>query len=221
MTDWINKHKWVLLLSVIVFAILIPGSIGICCVVGEIPVSMSDFYSYYGALLSFLGTVVLGFLALYQNEQLQRREERLERERKEEQEAYEKRQNQPQFHIVRKNGTSTNNMLKLSITNISNNIAKNVKLTDLSIVRGVETLWHKDINASISWSILAPTASEEFELGNDMESNPDGFDKDMLMTGTLSYMDVFDENHAMKLHGIWQQDKRILFMLKEITGGEK
>ena len=76
MIDWINKHKvsfGLICLAVLFLLIGVPLIINILFKIPatttflEAEWNASDALAYYGAILSFIGTVVLGALALYQN----------------------------------------------------------------------------------------------------------------------------------------------------------
>ena len=76
MIDWINKHKVMfaliceailLLLIGVPFIINILFKINAAADIFVAEWSAGDALGYYGAILSFIGTVVLGALALYQN----------------------------------------------------------------------------------------------------------------------------------------------------------
>lgn len=70
------KKWWVYLLAVIILAmlILVPFFINYTCLEKidseDVAFTASDILSFYGSLLSFLGTVVLGIVALVQNEKI-------------------------------------------------------------------------------------------------------------------------------------------------------
>ena len=73
MFDWLKRHK--ILITIISFVIIF-GVPLIIHVLFKIKApnsfwvaewSAGDLLSYYGSILAFLGTVVLGILALYQN----------------------------------------------------------------------------------------------------------------------------------------------------------
>jgi hypothetical protein len=76
MFEWIKKNKVLfIIICIIVFIVLIGVPFGINLLfkiqsninIFEAEWTAGDALGYYGAVLSFIGTVVLGALALYQN----------------------------------------------------------------------------------------------------------------------------------------------------------
>ena len=76
MIDWFKKHRVLFALICVVILLLLMGVPFVINILFKINAttdilvaewSAGDALGYYGAILSFLGTVVLGALALYQN----------------------------------------------------------------------------------------------------------------------------------------------------------
>lgn len=76
MIDWFKKHRVLFALICVVILLLLMGIPFVINILFKINTttdifvaewSAGDALGYYGAILSFLGTVVLGALALYQN----------------------------------------------------------------------------------------------------------------------------------------------------------
>lgn len=82
MFDWIKKHK------IFVFIIAITVTLGVPVIIHivfkidsgisflEAEWEAGDVLAYYGSILSFIGTVVLGALALYQNKLIKEESEK-------------------------------------------------------------------------------------------------------------------------------------------------
>lgn len=76
MNDWIKNHKVLFALICVAILLLLIGVPFIINILFKVPAiseafvaewDAGDALGYYGAILSFIGTVVLGALALYQN----------------------------------------------------------------------------------------------------------------------------------------------------------
>lgn len=102
MFDWIKKHK------IFVFIIAITVTLGVPVIIHivfkidsgisflEAEWEAGDVLAYYGSILSFIGTVVLGALALYQNKLIKEESEK----RADIQDRMEYEKNSPKFEIT-------------------------------------------------------------------------------------------------------------------------
>lgn len=201
MFDWLKRHK--ILITIISFVIIF-GVPLIIHVLFKIKApnsflvaewSAGDLLSYYGSILAFLGTVVLGILALYQNHiikiEADRRTELLE------QREYEK--NMPKF-IAAPNGCNgfTSN-LRFSIRNISENLASEVEFYDIKILKpNNEIFWHTEKTYKQS----AISSNEEFRIElNNPPIREDGYTFSLEM----QCIDKFNAKHKYMIKGFCEK----------------
>lgn len=178
MFDWIKKHK--IIFSFICIAILfmlfgVPFLINLLYKVdAAVDIfaaewSAGEALSYYGAVLSFIGTVVLGALALYQNHII-----KVEADKKsalvEEQERIE---NMPRFFVRFLAANGYCGKLKFALMNVSNNMAYDVEIYDIKIKNGTKTVWETEDTYSspainpqkhIEIQTMSPASNEKFEM---------------------------------------------------------
>ena len=157
MFDWMKNHKK--LIAFITFMIIF-GIPFIIHVLFKLH-SNIDFFvaewtagellSYYGSILAFLGTVILGALSLYQNQIIKqesgKRATLLEQRERE--------SNMPRFRInhVLSHGNSSG--MKFNIENISTNIANNILIGPVKIVnKSKETIWSQHSVVHVETCIL-------------------------------------------------------------------
>lgn len=201
MFDWLKRHK---LLIIIISFVIIFGVPLIIHILFKIKApnsfwvaewSAGDLLSYYGSILAFLGTVVLGILALYQNHiikiEADRRTELLE------QREYEK--NMPKFIATPtgRNGFTSN--LRFSIRNISENLASEVELYDIKILKpNNEIFWHTEKTYKQS----AISSNEEFRIELDNSSiREDGYTFSLEM----QCIDKFNTKHKYMIKGFCEK----------------
>jgi uncharacterized membrane protein len=89
-----------------------------------------DMLSYYGSVLSFLGTIILGFIALYQNDKAEKENEKHEKFI----EKLESIKNSPLFHIYKSSSSYRFENVTFYICNRSEtNIAKEISISNLTV----------------------------------------------------------------------------------------
>lgn len=130
MFNWTKKHKK--LIAFIIFLIIF-GIPFIIHVLFKLH-SNIDFFvaewtagellSYYGSILAFLGTVILGALSLYQNQIIKQESDK----RTELLEQRERESNMPKFRFNFRCSQRDNSRLNFNIENISPNVANNIML---------------------------------------------------------------------------------------------
>ncbi len=172
MFDWMKNHKK--LIAFIIFMIIfgVPFIIHILFklypnndfFVAEW--SAGELLSYYGSILAFLGTVILGALSLYQNHLIKQESDK----RSELLEQREHESNMPRFRINYLFSERDNSKLKFNIENISPNVANNIMLGPIQVVNEKkEVVWshttiiHIDTilsNQKREISLLNPPLSE-------------------------------------------------------------
>ncbi len=128
--------------------------------------SAGELLSYYGSILAFLGTVILGALSLYQNHLIKQESDK----RSELLEQREHESNMPRFRINYLFSERDNSKLKFNIENISPNVANNIMLGPIQVVNEKkEVVWshttiiHIDTilsNQKREISLLNPPLSE-------------------------------------------------------------
>lgn len=150
-----------------------------------------DLLGYYGAILAFIGTVVLGMLALYQNHIIKiesdKRAELLEQRERE--------CNMPKFSAScwQCNGFTSN--LKFSIKNISENSASDIVVQNIKIVKPDNTVFW---NAEHAYKKDALISTEEMKIELSNSSiREDGYTFLMEMT----CRDKFNELHRYIIKG--------------------
>ena len=155
MFEWIRKHK---VLFFVFCAIIAIALIGIPFVINilfkfdanidvlQAEWSAGDALGYYGAVLSFLGTVILGVLALYQNHIIKKEADKKAALLEEK----ERIENMPKFHLRFGGCSGFGGKISFVIKNISSNISYDFKIYDIRIQELKKTLWEsfEEITAS-------------------------------------------------------------------------
>lgn len=216
MFEWIKSHKW--FIAVIGFIIICGVPIIIHVLFKITPEndffiaewSAGELLSYYGEVLAFVGTVVLGTLSLYQNqiikEESNKRVELLEQRERE--------VNAPRFRINNEGSNGKCNNLKISIENISENIANEifvlVEITDSEN----EIMWRKPSVRKID--VINSNKKVEIELGNPpLQKNNCCFRMDMKCN------DKYGDTHYYKIWAFCETpSSNVHFQIKEIREDE-
>ena len=120
-----------------------------------------ELLSYYGSILAFLGTVILGALSLYQNQIIKQESDK----RTALLEQREHESNMPRLKL-RYNGSQGNlQKMQLEIENISENIANDIILYDVKLLSAnKEVLWDK--KSAIHLDTLQANNKISIYLGN-------------------------------------------------------
>lgn len=217
MFDWIKKHKalFIIICVLILIALIgIPFAINLLFKIGtkisifQAEWSAGDALGYYGAVLSFLGTVILGALALYQNhiikEEADKKSALLEEK--------EHIENMPKFSMHFRGCYGFAVKLEFAIKNYSKNISYDIKVYDIRIKLNDTTIWEsKQIYKTVSLD-----SNSEFKINLD---SPEIKDADNLIL--LAYMtckDKYNDNHEyiLKMH-CSKPNKYICDEVKEIS----
>ena len=168
MVAWIKKHKALFIIICVIIFIALVGIPFVINLVFKVDTNINvfqaewsagDVLGYYGAVLSFLGTVILGTLALYQNHMIKE-----EADRKaallEEKEHIE---NMPKFNMRFKSCYGFGVRLGFAIKNYSKNISYDLKVYNISIKADDTTMWEsKQI-----FKRAALDSNSEFEINLD------------------------------------------------------
>ena len=203
MREWIKKHKFIFFLACVgvIFALIgIPLIINLLFKIRtnlswlQAEWSAGDALGYYGAVLSFIGTVVLGALALYQNHII-----KVDADKKaallEEQERLE---NMPKFHFRLQSASGYCGKLGLTINNISNNIAYEIYIYDIKLKNGARTVWESD--DTYGSPVINPQKHFEFHIKSPSVTEKD----DIVLFANMSCKDKFDVKHEYLLKMVCQ-----------------
>lgn len=215
MFNWLKKHK--ILVCVLSFIIIlgVPLAIHILFKINsgipffEAEWTAGDALGYYGSILSFIGTVILGVLALYQNriikEESDKREELMERQERE--------RNMPKFSVRGQSSRGNCAYLGISINNVSENIATNIKIYDAKIISPKQEIIWK-IKKELFFEIIMPINHIIAEFDN--ISIQDDESQYLIW---MQCEDKYNEVHRYKISGIYYaKDHYPQFEIEEITG---
>lgn len=194
MWDWITKHKGMFVLACVATVILLVGvplAINIlfkCNAINEIfeaEWSAGDALGYYGAVLSFIGTVVLGALALYQNHVIKADADKKAAILEER----EHRENMPRFRFGFGCASGFCGKLGLRISNISNNSAYEICVYDIRLKCGTKTIWED--TRTYNFHSLNPQKEIEIHTSSPATANQD----EIILTGSMTCKDKYDGQH--------------------------
>lgn len=198
MFDWIKTHKvifTIMCLTLLIVLIVIPFIINLLfkfnsnISIFEAEWSAGDALGYYGAVLSFVGTVVLGALALYQNHII-----KVEADKKatllEEQERIE---NMPRFFMRFQGASGFCGSLKFAIMNVSNNIAYNADVYDIKIKSATKTIWESVDTYS------SPAINPQKEIAIQTKSPSMNEKGEFVLFANMSCKDKYNEKHEYVL----------------------
>lgn len=118
---------------------------------------------YYGSVLSFLGTVLLSMLAIYQNMEIKKEADKRT-------EALETEKNSPKL-ICNARGCSGNyKELRCELENISNNLANKITVSNFNIYSENGDFIYKSENVKLPQNTLRENEKFEFNfINNDLE----------------------------------------------------
>lgn len=119
-----------------------------------------EFLAYYGNVLSFLGTIVLSSLALWQNKKIKDESDRHTQYL----ENLEIEKNTPHFIAKKMDSGPDNNNLEISINNISDNVAYNVRIFNFRIYNQKKILW--ETKRSWNYQAIKPNDQVSIQLDN-------------------------------------------------------
>ena len=204
MFDWIKKHK------IFVFIIAITVTLGVPVIIHivfkidsgisflEAEWEAGDVLAYYGSILSFIGTVVLGALALYQNKLIKEESEK----RADIKDKMEYEINIPRFRIDEKGYCSRGNAenLRFVINNFSGNPARYIKIYDIKITLDNKLIYED--NNDINHDNINPRESIEIQLQNPAIKT-DG----CIFSMKMQCYDKFSRQHNYEINGEYTKEK--------------
>lgn len=198
MLKWIKKNIGLCLISCLVILFLLIGmpiiinmlfkfNSRICFLEAEW--SASDALSYYGAILSFIGTVVLGVLALYQNHIIKMEADKKAAEIEKQQWV----ENMPKFYVRLKGANGFCGNLVFLIHNVSNNIAYDVEIYDLKIKKGSLTLWESQD------TYYSPVINPQKQIEVKTKSKAISEENEVVLFASMLCKDKYYDNHEYLL----------------------
>lgn len=209
----IRKHPVIVVLIIIIMVIGIPILIN-CLFKLSAPFDLfaaewtaDSALTYYGSVLTFLGTFVLSVLALWQNHVIEEVNskhtallERMEREK-----------NAPFIIISDVVGHGNASDLTFFVKNISENIAKEISISNFIVVnKEGTTRWKSDKIYQIPY--LSYLSSEKIHL-----HNPAILDSAECICFCITFYDKFDEMHKCEVIGQFTDNVTIPhFKIKEM-----
>lgn len=194
MFEWIKKNKVLfIIICIMVFIVLIGVPFGINLLfkiqsninIFEAEWTAGDALGYYGAVLSFIGTVVLGALALYQNHIIKQEADSraLLIEKREHIE------NMPKFHMQFRGCFGFGSKIEFLISNISENIAYDIRIYDIRIREKETTLWESEK----VYNKASLASKNEYKVCTD---SPEIKDVDEFsLTACMSCKDKYEQRH--------------------------
>lgn len=162
MLEWINKHKILTVVAIVMITIIIIFIIPLVinkvyylkapCEFFNVKYDISSVLDYYGAVLTFIGTISLGSVTIYQNYQsqqktdevnrltleLQKKSMKLAEQVYEKEKLHESKRNIPKFEVILDGSMgsymSSNGILK----NVSSSIATAIKSVSFQVFKEEE-----------------------------------------------------------------------------------
>ena len=199
MFEWIKKHKVLLICLSIFVIIIVPVLIHILFKIQpknsffSAEWTAGDALGYYGSVLSFVGTVVLGALALYQNQIIKDESDRREQLLR----FQEHERNMPKFLVKAKGSNGNCANLIISINNVSENNASNVKIYDAKILSPQnEQLWR--LSELVTADIIKATDEIDVTL-----SNPSIQQDGSIYIIYMQCEDKYNEEHNYEISGVY------------------
>ena len=148
-----------------------------------------DALGYYGAILSFIGTVVLGALALYQNRIIKTEADKKAALAEEQEHA----ENMPRFFMHFGGASRFCGSLKFVIMIVSSNIAYNVNVYDIKIKDGSKTIWESNDTYG------APVINPQKDISIQTKSPATNDTGEFTLLASMSCMDKYNGKHEYVL----------------------
>lgn len=147
--------------------------------------------NYYGTVLSFVGTIVLSILALWQNYTIKIQAENHERYL----DKMEMEKNKPCFFVERNLKHTNNKKLNIKICNISENLANRIYISDVIIYKANGDVFYER-KESLEMDFLKSTESFLINLDNEELE-----EENMYMHMHMSFYDKFNRKYHLKIKG--------------------
>lgn len=203
MIEWIKNHKVTFALICLCILFLLIGIPLIINILFKIPAATtfldaewnaSDALAYYGAILSFIGTVVLGALALYQNHIIKTDSDKKADLAEEQAHA----ENMPRFFLRHRSSYGFCGKLKVDLMNVSNNIAYDINIYDIKLERYSEIIWKS--NDTYGSPVIAPQKHIEIQTNTPSQNSHN----EIVFSATMSCRDKFNDMHEYSLRMVCQ-----------------
>ena len=217
MFDWIKKHRTGVIIgsviSVFILVSLIPLIINLLFKLKSNGVfsaewTAGEFLQFYGSLLSFISTTILSMLAIWQNKTI--KDEADKRTALAEQ--MELAKNMPKFSCRTSGYSGKIENLRMTISNISENVANDIYVCNTRIVDEREcTVWSTD---DVFKKDVLPSAKElEIKL-----KNPPLTQDGVSFRFVLKCKDKYNTDHTYEVFGKCETaENHPLFKVIEIT----
>lgn len=198
MFNWIKKHKVLLVLIslAVLFALVgIPLIINLLfkfnCGISMFQAEWSagEALGYYGSVLSFIGTVVLGALALYQNHIIKEEANK----RSAEIESRDRIENMPKFSMTYRLHHRFGERIRFGISNLSRNISYEIKVYNIRILSDNYVLWKTEA----VYKKNSLNSDEEFVI--DLDSPEISSTNRFVLLANMSCKDKYNERHEYEL----------------------
>lgn len=197
MFDWMKKHIGWIVIGVLILLFGVPLAIHILFKLhAPIPFfeaewTAGDALGYYGAILSFVGTSVLGILALYQNhiikEESDKHTKMLEQR--------ELDMHKPAFSAESVYSNENCAKLTMKITNISQNLASCITVCEITIVsQEGEPFWQCE--KTFKFDFIKAGQDVQLDL-----KNPGLKKAGYIFSMKLSCQDKFELDHLYQIRG--------------------
>ena len=213
MFEWIKKHKLIVIISSIILIFGVPLIIHVLFKIHagipflEAEWSAGEMLGYYGSILSFIGTVVLGALALYQNRLI--KEEADKRALILEQREHER--SMPRFTVESMGSQGSCSHLRFAISNISDNYCTEMNLSNMHIVSPDGKVFWKSKKGH-TFAFMPPNGFWEIKLDNPSLQH-DGY----LFSFTMQCKDEYNDVHNYSINGTYYaKDSFPRLSIKEI-----
>lgn len=159
--------------------------------------SAGDLLSFYGTMLSFIGTTFLGCLTLYQNHTIKKNSD----DRMKDLEKAEHDRNMPKFYITFSSCSGNKKHLSINLINISENIATNISISKIQDKNVDGTLINQQTRA-IKIPVLKGGETQRIELNNYGLNEKEG-----IISFDLDYEDKYFETHHCVVDYIVDSEK--------------
>ena len=165
-----------------------------------------DALGYYGAILSFIGTVVLGALVLYQNRIIKTEADKKAALTEEQEHA----ENMPRFFMRFGGASGFCGSLKFVIMNVSSNIAYSVNVYDIKIKDGSKTIWESNDTYG------APVINPQKDISIQTKSPATNDTGEFTLLASMSCMDKYNYKGRKVISGrVYEDGSEALARLKD------
>lgn len=148
--------------------------------------SPGEMLQFYGSFLSFMGTVLLGGLALWQNNQLAKKNEQFNLLIANQQ----KQMNMPKFEFTEPGSNGNFMNLSLKLCNVSENVANKIKIGDFNVLDENNNLICNSQNCIVEKTSLLGGEYTRVKFNNSQLNG-----NNLKVSFQLTYEDKYNECH--------------------------